>query len=163
MISSDNGVSPVRHQAIIRTNVDLLAIGTLRINFSGILIEIQTCQLKKMHWKMSSAHWRLFRIVSSTYYEIVCRSGVFEASCILITADLCIGSLQITLLCIIPRRGVRLSKMLDYCSLGYYICHLKIIADNITNVQLHVWYFTDKRLTRRWLYDMNSPTPSRWG
>ena len=43
-----------RHQAIIRTNAGVFLIGTLRTNFSEILIEIQTFSFKKMHLKMSS-------------------------------------------------------------------------------------------------------------
>ena len=39
IIDSDNGLAP-RRQAIIRTNDGILLIGTLDINFSGILIEI---------------------------------------------------------------------------------------------------------------------------
>ena len=57
---SDNELSPVRRQAIIWTNADISSIGSLGTNFSEILIEIQTFSLKKMHWKMSSAKWRLF-------------------------------------------------------------------------------------------------------
>ena len=55
IIGSDNGLSPVRRQAIIWTNDGLLSIGTPRKNFSEILIEIQIFSFKKMHLKMSSA------------------------------------------------------------------------------------------------------------
>ena len=40
IIGSDNGLSPVRRQAIIWTNAWLLFIGPLGTNFSEILIEI---------------------------------------------------------------------------------------------------------------------------
>ena len=40
MISSDNGLSPDRRQAIILTNAGILLIGPLGTNFSEILIEI---------------------------------------------------------------------------------------------------------------------------
>ena len=40
-IGSDNGLSPGRRQAIVRTNAGILLIGPLRTNFSAILIEIQ--------------------------------------------------------------------------------------------------------------------------
>ena len=62
IISSDNGLSPGRRQAIIWTNVGILLIGPLGINFSEILIAINTFSFKKMHLKMSSAKWRLFRL-----------------------------------------------------------------------------------------------------
>ena len=60
IIVSDNGLSPGRCQAIIWTNVGILLIGPLGINFSEILIEINTFSFKKMHLKMSSAKWHLF-------------------------------------------------------------------------------------------------------
>ena len=60
IISSDNGLSPGRRQAIIWTNVGILLIGPWGTNFSEILIGIQTFSFKKMHLKMSSAKWRPF-------------------------------------------------------------------------------------------------------
>ena len=60
IIGSDNGLSPGRHQAIIRTNAGILLIGTLGTNFSEILSEIHTFSFKKMHLKMSSGRWRPF-------------------------------------------------------------------------------------------------------
>ena len=62
IIGSDNGLSPDRRQAIIWTNAGILLIGPLGINFNEILIEINIFSLKKMHVKMSSAKWRLFRL-----------------------------------------------------------------------------------------------------
>ena len=49
---SDNGLAPVRRQAIIGTNAGILLIGPLGTNFSEILIEIYTCSFQKMHLKM---------------------------------------------------------------------------------------------------------------
>ena len=60
IIGSDNGLSPVRRQAIIWTNAGILLIGPLGTNFSEILIGIQTFSLKKLHMKTSSAKWRQF-------------------------------------------------------------------------------------------------------
>ena len=57
IIGSDNGLSPGRRQAIIRTSAGILLIGPLGTNFSEILIEIHTFSFKKMHLKMSSAKW----------------------------------------------------------------------------------------------------------
>ena len=62
IISSDNVLSPYRRQAIIRTNAGILLIGRLGTNFSEILFAIHTFSFKKMHLKMSSAKWRLFRL-----------------------------------------------------------------------------------------------------
>ena len=59
-IGSDNGLSPVRRQAIIWTNAGILSNGTLGTNFSEILIEILTFSFKKMRLKVSSAKWRPF-------------------------------------------------------------------------------------------------------
>ena len=55
IIGSDIGLSPERRQSIIWTNAGMLLIGPLGINFSKILIKIQTFSLKKMHLKMLSA------------------------------------------------------------------------------------------------------------
>ena len=60
IISSDNGLSPGRRQAIIWTNAGILSIEPLGTNFSEILIEIHTFSFKKMHLKMSSGKWRPF-------------------------------------------------------------------------------------------------------
>ena len=59
-IGSDNGLSPGRRQAIIWASVGILLIGPLVINFSEILIKINTFSLKKMHLKMSSAKLQPF-------------------------------------------------------------------------------------------------------
>ena len=61
-IGANNGLSPDRRQSIIWTNAGLLLIGPLGTNFSEILIEIRSFSFKKMHLKMSSAKWRLFRL-----------------------------------------------------------------------------------------------------
>ena len=59
-IGSDNGLLPVRRQAIIWTNAGILLIGPLGTNFSEILSEIRSFLFKKTHLKMSSAKWRPF-------------------------------------------------------------------------------------------------------
>ena len=59
IIGSDNGLSPVRRQAIIWTNAEILLIGPL-VYVSEIQIGIQTFSYKKMHLKMSSVKWRIF-------------------------------------------------------------------------------------------------------
>ena len=60
IISPDNGLSPGRCQAIIRTNAWILLIGPWGTNFSEISIGIQIFSFKKMHLKVSSAKWRPF-------------------------------------------------------------------------------------------------------
>ena len=59
-IGSDNGLSPGRHQAIIRTNAGILLIRPLGTNFSEFLVEIQIFSFKKMRLKGWSAKWRPF-------------------------------------------------------------------------------------------------------
>ena len=61
-IGSDNGLSPGRRQAVIRTNAGLLLIKPLGTNFSEMLIIIQTFSLKKIRLKMSSAKCCSFRL-----------------------------------------------------------------------------------------------------
>ena len=51
IIGSGNVLSSGGRQAIIGTNVGLLLIGPLRINFSEILITIEIFSLKKYDWK----------------------------------------------------------------------------------------------------------------
>ena len=60
IISSDNGLSPGRRQAIIWTNAGILLIGSLGTNFSEILIEIQVFSFNKMHLNITSVKWRPF-------------------------------------------------------------------------------------------------------
>ena len=58
--ASDNGLLPIRRQAIIRTNAGLLSIEPSGTNFSEILIKIQNSSFTKRHLKISSAKWRPF-------------------------------------------------------------------------------------------------------
>ena len=60
IIGSDNGLSPIRRQAIIWTNAGLLLIGHQGTNFSEIWIEIPTFSFKKMCLTISSAKCRPF-------------------------------------------------------------------------------------------------------
>ena len=55
---SDNVISPVRHQTIVKTDAGLLLIGPLGTNVSKIWIKIQV-SFRKMNLKMSFAKWRL--------------------------------------------------------------------------------------------------------
>ena len=60
ILGSDNGLSPGRRQAIIRTNAGILVISPLRRNFSEILIKSFIFSFKKMRLKVSSAKRRPF-------------------------------------------------------------------------------------------------------
>ena len=59
IIGSDDGLWPLRCQAIIWTNVGVLWIGLWGTNFSEIGIKIRRYLFKKIHLKMSSAKFRL--------------------------------------------------------------------------------------------------------
>ena len=59
---SDNDLSPGRRQAMIWTNAGILVIIPLGINFREDLIKINIFSFKKMHAKLSSAKWHLFRL-----------------------------------------------------------------------------------------------------
>ena len=52
-IASDDGLSPIRRQNIIRTNTVLFSIGPLGNNFC----EIQNLSFTKMHLKTTSVKW----------------------------------------------------------------------------------------------------------
>ena len=70
IISSDNGLSPGRHQANIWTHAGILLIQTLGTNFSKIVIEIHIFSLKKMHLKMAFTKWRQFCLGLNVLIEI---------------------------------------------------------------------------------------------
>ena len=59
-IGSDNGLSPIRRQAIIETNARLLSDGPLGTHSSEISIKIQFFSFTKMHLKISSVKCRPF-------------------------------------------------------------------------------------------------------
>ena len=59
-IGSDNGLSPIWRQAIIRTSAGLLSIRPLGANFSENLIKMQNFSFMKIHPKTSSVKWRPF-------------------------------------------------------------------------------------------------------
>ena len=59
-IGSDNGLSPGRRQAIIRTNAGILLMRPLGTNFSEFLVEILIFSFRKMRCKRSSAKRRPF-------------------------------------------------------------------------------------------------------
>ena len=80
-IGSDNGLSPGRRQAIIRTNAGIFLIGPLGTNFNEILVEIRIFSFKKVGFKVSSANWRPFclkvlipvrSLYKPLYYEKPC-------------------------------------------------------------------------------------------
>ena len=78
IIGSDNGLSPGRRQAIIRTNAGILLIRPLGTNFSEFLVEILIFSFKKMRLKVSSAKRRTFCLGLNVlkhleYYINVCR------------------------------------------------------------------------------------------
>ena len=59
-IGSDNGLSPGRHQAIIRINAGILLKRPLRTNFSEFIVEILIFSFKKIRLKVLSAKRRPF-------------------------------------------------------------------------------------------------------
>ena len=58
IISSDNGLSPGRRQAIIWTNAGIWLIRPLETNLSEILIKIHIFSFTKIHLKMLSGKWQ---------------------------------------------------------------------------------------------------------
>ena len=62
-LSSDNGLSSGRRQAIITTNDGILLIWRLGTQFSEPLNEIHIFQFKKMSLKMPSAKWLPFVLI----------------------------------------------------------------------------------------------------
>ena len=60
IIGSDNGLSPVRCQAIIWTNAAILSIRPYGTYFSEISFTIQKFSFKELQLKLSSVKWRPF-------------------------------------------------------------------------------------------------------
>ena len=59
-IGSDSGLSPIRRQAIILTNTELLSTGPIGTNCIDIFNTNTKLPFTKMHMKMSSDKWRTF-------------------------------------------------------------------------------------------------------
>ena len=86
IIGSDNGLSPDRRQAIIRTSAGILLIGPLGTNFSEIVIEILTFSFKEMRLKVSSAKRRPFclglNVFTKSHYQcrywLVTEEGMYQ-------------------------------------------------------------------------------------
>ena len=94
IIGSDNGLSPGRRQAIIRTNAGILLIRALGIKVSEILSEHHVFSYKKIHLKMSSEKWRPFCLCLS----VLTHCGLLT----LASMDLCIIDLnQVMTWCLI--------------------------------------------------------------
>ena len=66
IIGSDNGLSPGRCRAIIRTSAGILLIGPLGTNFSETLIRIQTFSLKENTFE--TVVWKMTAILSRPQY-----------------------------------------------------------------------------------------------
>ena len=81
-ISSDNGLSPGRRQAIIWTNAGILLIGPLGTNFNETSIEIHTFSFKKIRLKLSSGKWRPFCVGLNvlTHYGLVMSHAIIYFS-----------------------------------------------------------------------------------
>ena len=78
-MGSDNGLSPVRRQAIIWTSTDILSIRSLRKRFSESSMEIKTGPFKKMRFKLSSAKWRPSCLcLNALTYSIGCTHMYFS-------------------------------------------------------------------------------------
>ena len=63
MIGSDNGLSPVRRQAIIWTNRGILGICPLGTNFSATLIKIQNIFIQENAFE--TAVWKMAALLVS--------------------------------------------------------------------------------------------------
>ena len=75
-IGSDNGLSPWRRQAIIRTNAWISLLSPFGTNFSEIVLEMYTFQFKKCIWKCCLENGGHFFPASRIkIYMVVCFSG----------------------------------------------------------------------------------------
>ena len=60
IIGLDNALPPVRHQAIILTNADIMSIASLETYLNKILFKIQKFSFQEMYLKMLSAKCQAF-------------------------------------------------------------------------------------------------------
>ena len=81
IISSDNGLSLGRRQAITWTNVGILLIGLLGTNFSEMLIEIHTFSFKKIHLKMLSGKMQPFCLSLNVLKDVSYPFTISKFSC----------------------------------------------------------------------------------
>ena len=96
IVGSDSGLSPDWRPAIIWTNAGILLIRPFGINFSGILIEINTFSFKKMYSEMPSAKWRLFHLGLDKLTQQLLQArkkGNIKALALLV---LCVGNQLVT-------------------------------------------------------------------
>ena len=91
----DNGLLPVRYQAITWTNADLLSIAHLRTKFSENWIETENFSFIKMHLKMPSAKWRPFYPDRDKLKSPVARSVYSLWNCWLMSPNLTNESLSL--------------------------------------------------------------------
>ena len=76
IIGSDNGLSPGRCRAIIRTSAGILLIGPLGTNFSETLIRIQTFSLKENTFE--TVVWKMTAILSRPQYVKSSHCSLFD-------------------------------------------------------------------------------------
>ena len=79
IIDSDNGLPPVRRQDIIWTNIGILSIGPLGINFREISMEIQTlthirCGVENKFADIVNVH----TVISLTHCGLVMPYGIYD-------------------------------------------------------------------------------------
>ena len=74
IIGSDNGLSPGRRQAIIRSNDGIMVIGPVGTNVKEILIEIHILAFRKLHLDVSSVKWQPFCLGLSVLFTVWRRS-----------------------------------------------------------------------------------------
>ena len=90
IISSDNGLSPGRRQAIIWTNAGILSIGPLKQTSVKFYSKIKQFHWKKIHLKMSCAKSRPFclglNVLTGKYQHFyflgLVRDSVFHNECL---------------------------------------------------------------------------------
>ena len=140
IIVSDNGLPPVRRQAIIWNNAGILLIGPLGTNLSEILIGIRTFSLKKMHLKMSSAKWRPLCLGLN-----VLKIWLGSACFVLVS----------TLIWLVREHMLTKYNQIwafligKYVSLTYFSWHIRIIQTNRAKtlyMYMHVWKITGRNI-----------------
>ena len=124
-IGSDNGLSPIRPQAIIWTNAGILLIWPIWTNFSEKIIAIHTYHSRKSLWKCHL--WFSSYFVSAS----VCQ---YDNSCVVLNIHSCNKT---NLVLIRYLTGISMELML-LCFYEKNICHFHCIR--ISLLGIHCWY-----------------------
>ena len=144
IIGSDNGLSPLRRQAIIWTSAGILLISPLPTNFSEILIEIHAFFFKKIQVKMSPGKWWPLY----TGLSVLKRYSVGISWKMILTGLNPAGHLDYsnTEMLMKPLRPVEMCTIVKHQEFNNEL-KITFLCDNRIAINLYLWHSTIYKLT----------------